>query len=68
MSAICEQDEEKRNSLLLKCDQMIVDEAILIPILNEDHTVMINRRLRDFKSNSMGDIDLSEVYIKEYRR
>jgi len=68
MSAICEQDEEKRNSFLLKCDQMIVDEAILIPILNEDHTVMINRRLRDFKSNSMGDIDLSEVYIKEYRR
>ena len=68
LSAICEQDKEKRNDLLLKCDQVIIDEAILIPILNEDHTVMINRRLRDFKSNSMGGIDLSEVYIKEYRR
>ena len=68
ISAICERDNEKRNNLLLQCDQMIIDEAIIIPILNEDHTVMINRRLRDFKSNSMGGIDLSGVYIKEYRR
>lgn len=65
--AILEADFEKRMDLFLKLDQMVVDEAAVIPILTDDHVIMINARVRDFKTNALETMNLSEVFIKEPR-
>ncbi|MEJ6776429.1 MAG: peptide ABC transporter substrate-binding protein [Crocinitomicaceae bacterium] len=67
-SAISEVNPKKRTELLVKCDQMVIKQAALIPMLTEDHIVMINVRVRNFKSNSMESLNLTEVYIKEPRK
>ena len=63
-----ELDEKKRNDLFAKCDQMIVDQAPALPILTDDFMVMINARIRDFRTNSMENLDFSTIFIKEPRK
>ena len=63
-----ELDEKKRNDLFAKCDQMIVDQAPVLPILTDDFMVMINARIRDFRTNSMENLDFSTIFIKEPRK
>lgn len=65
--ALKELDDKKRNDLLTKCDQMIVDEAAVMPIMTDDFMIMINARMRDFKTNSMENLDFSNIFIKEPR-
>jgi peptide/nickel transport system substrate-binding protein len=65
--AIMEKDETKRNNLFVKCDQMIIDEAAVMPIMTDDFMVMVNARVRDFKTNSMENLDFSTMFIKEPR-
>jgi len=65
--ALRELDEDKRNVLLAKCDQLIIDEAAVMPIMTDDFMVMINARVRDFKTNSMENLDFSVIFIKEPR-
>ena len=38
-----------------------------MPILTGDFILMVNARVRDFKTNSMENIDFSNVFIKEPR-
>jgi peptide/nickel transport system substrate-binding protein len=66
--ALRELDEKKRNDLFAKCDQMIVDQAPVLPILTDDFMVMINARIRDFRTNSMENLDFSTIFIKEPRK
>jgi len=66
--ALKELDEKKRNDLFAKCDQMIVDQAPVLPILTDDFMVMINARIRDFQTNSMENLDFSTIFIKEPRK
>ena len=65
--AIMEKDESKRNDLFVQCDQMIIDEAAVMPIMTDDFMIMVNARVRDFKTNSMENLDFSTMYIKEPR-
>lgn len=65
--ALHELNNEKRNQLYVKCDQMIVDESPVMPILTEDFLIMVNARVRDFKTNSMENLDFSTIYIKELK-
>lgn len=60
-----EVDPEKRISLLLQCDQMVIDQAATMPILTDDHIVMLNARIRDFKASPLENLNLTRVYIKE---
>lgn len=66
--ALLESDAVKRNALFALCDQMVVDDAAVMPILTEDHIVMVNARVRNFKANSMESLNLTEVFIKEPRK
>ena len=59
-----EQDAEKRASLYQQCDQMVIDQAAVIPILTDDHVVMINARVRNFKASPLESLNLTSVYIK----
>lgn len=66
--ALKETDDKKRSALLVKCDQILVDQAPVMPVLTEDFLVMTNARVRDFTINSMETLDFSRVYIKEPRK
>lgn len=68
VKAFRELDDKKRNDLFAKCDQMIVDQAPVLPILTDDFMVMINARVRDFQTNSMENLDFSSIFIKEPRK
>lgn len=59
---------KKRNDLFAKCDQMIIDEAAVMPIMTDDFMVMINARVREFQTNSMENLDFSNIFIKEPRK
>ena len=66
--AISEIDDKKRNLLMVKCDQMIVDKAATIPLITGAHIVMVNARVRSFKANPMESLNLTEIFIKEPKK
>ena len=66
--SITESDDEKRNELYVECDQILVNEAAVMPIYTDDNTIMINARVRDFLINEMEIMDLTSVFIKEAKK
>ncbi|WP_300665563.1 ABC transporter substrate-binding protein [Fluviicola sp.] len=62
-----EQDPQKRMDIMVACDQQIVDDAVVIPLTNDDFITMINSRVRNFKTNSLENLDFSTIFIKEPR-
>lgn len=66
--ALGESDTEKRMLLLAKCDQVVINQAPVMPIYTKDHTVMINARVRNFEINEMEVLDLTNVFIKEQKK
>ena len=66
--ASSESDQAKRSELLAKCDQIVVDQAAVLPILTDDHIVMVNARVRNFEANPMETLYLTDVFIKEIRK
>jgi oligopeptide transport system substrate-binding protein len=67
-ASFSEKDDKKRLDLLMKCDQIIVDDAVVIPLMNDDFFTMIHSRIRDFSTNSMEILDFSTIFIKEPRK
>jgi peptide/nickel transport system substrate-binding protein len=66
--ALLESDLDKRNALYNKCDQMIVNNAAVMPILTDDHIVMVNARVRNFNASPMEEMNLTDVFIKEAKK
>ncbi len=66
-AAASESDPAKRAELLVKCDQIVIDQAAVMPVLTGDHIVMINARVRDFAVSPMEVFNLTRVFIKEQR-
>lgn len=66
-SASAELDSEKRSKLFEQCDQMIVNDVPVIPIMRDDHIVLVNLRVRDFNTNPMQQIYLAKTFIKELK-
>ncbi len=61
--ATLERDDEKRNELYLKCDQMIVDQLPIILLYNDDFISMVNAKVRNFQTNSMEQLDFSTIFM-----
>lgn len=62
-----ELDPAKRMKLMWKADQMLVDDAVVMPILTDDIVTLVNSRVRNFETNSLEIFDLSGIFIKELR-
>jgi peptide/nickel transport system substrate-binding protein len=62
-----EQDEDIRNQLFVKCDQKIVDDAVVMPILTGNFLVLTNRKVKNFRVNPMELLDISTIFIKAPR-
>ena len=60
-----ETDLENRMKLYAKCDQLIVDDAVIMPIYNSDVLTMVNLRVKNFEVNPMERLDFTNVYIKD---
>lgn len=60
-----EQSSEKRTQMMIECDQILVNDAVVIPLTNGDFITMINSRIRNFETNSLETLDFSSIFIKE---
>lgn len=67
-AATRERNAAERTRLLLQCDQQIIDDAIVIPLLNDDFITMANARIRNFETNPMEILDFSAIFIKEPKK
>lgn len=66
-AAMQETDREKRMELLAKCDQIIIDDAVVMPLVSDDFITMINLRVKNFVTNEMEHLDFSTIFIKEIK-
>ncbi|MBD3639323.1 MAG: ABC transporter substrate-binding protein [Crocinitomicaceae bacterium] len=64
-SAVKEIDPEKRNALYAKADQIIIDDAVVMPLMFTVGIRLINPQIKNFDINQMEYRDLSVVYMKE---
>jgi oligopeptide transport system substrate-binding protein len=62
-----ERDEKTRNQLFVMCDQVIVNESAVMPVLTEDYIILLNGRVKNFSPNSMEIMDLSTIFIRRIR-
>lgn len=63
-----EKSVEKRLKLFQECDQIIIDEAAIIPLTNDDFFILIQSKYKNFSLSSMEWMDFSRIFIKEPRR
>jgi len=66
-AAMQELDKEKRMKLLAQCDQIIIDDAVVMPISTDDFISMVNLRVKNFIPNEMEQLDFSTIFIKEIK-
>lgn len=64
-NAMREHDEYKRRNLFVKCDQQIIDDAVVMPLFHQDFMTMVNFRVKNFVTNPTEIIDFSRMYIRE---
>jgi peptide/nickel transport system substrate-binding protein len=65
LAATREPDPAKRLDLMVECDQMVINDAVVIPMITDDFITMINSRIRDFETNPLEVLDFSAIFIKE---
>jgi peptide/nickel transport system substrate-binding protein len=65
LAATREPDPEKRLDLMVQCDQMVIEDAVVIPMITDDFITMINSRVRNFETNPLEVLDFSAIFIKE---
>ncbi|MEX1002581.1 MAG: ABC transporter substrate-binding protein [Crocinitomicaceae bacterium] len=61
-AALKEIDPEKRNKLYAKADQIIIDDAVIMPLMFSIGIRLINPDVEDFDINEMEYRDLAVVY------
>lgn len=59
-----EPDPAKRNAYFLEAEQIMIDEAAVLPIYYEEFTRLISKRVQNFPQNGMEYRDMTSVYIE----
>jgi peptide/nickel transport system substrate-binding protein len=57
-------DVSKRSNLLHKADSVVIAHAAVAPLYYEQWVWLVNNRVENLNVSSMGDLDLTEVYLK----
>ena len=60
-----ETNGEERMRLYAACDQLIIDDAVVMPLFYKDFITMVNLKAKKFETNQMERLDFTRVYIKE---
>jgi oligopeptide transport system substrate-binding protein len=63
-----ERNPKARNDYFVKCDQLIVNDAVIMPLINDDFITMVNSKVKNFETNSMEGFDFSSIFIKEPKK
>jgi peptide/nickel transport system substrate-binding protein len=63
--AMREQNANIRRNLFVKCDQQIIDDAVVMPLFHQDFMTMVNFRIKNFVTNPTEIIDFSRMFIRE---
>jgi peptide/nickel transport system substrate-binding protein len=63
-----ERNPKIRNEFFVNCDQMLIDDAVIMPLINDDFITMINSKVKNFETNSMELLDFSNIFIKEPKK
>ena len=66
-AAIKEIDSEKRNKLYAQADQIVIDDAVVMPIMFTVGIRLVNPLIKDFDINEMEYRDLAVVNFKEVK-
>lgn len=53
---------------LQKCDQLLIDDGVIVPLLSDDFITLTNLRVRKFITSPLEVIQLRTVYIKEPKK
>lgn len=62
-------DEKERMELFAKCDQIIIDDAVVMPIYYDNYIRLLQTNVKNFPINAMEYRDLSRVYFaKEVKK
>lgn len=64
-AALKEIDPAKRNELYAKADQVIINDAVVMPLMFSVGIRLINPQIRDFDINEMEYRDMAVVYMME---
>lgn len=60
-----EKTNNKHAYYLQKCDQLLIDDAVIVPLISDDFITLTNLRVRKFITSPLEVIQLTTVYIKE---
>lgn len=63
-----EKNDVQRMDILRQCDEILMKDAVLLPLTNDDFFTMIHSKFKDFSSNSLEVIDFSVIFVKEPKR
>jgi oligopeptide transport system substrate-binding protein len=61
-------DEKKRLELFAKCDQMIIDDAVVMPIYYDSYIRLVQLNVKGFPINAMEYRDLSRVWFEKEKK
>lgn len=64
--AYAEKDYAARVKLLHECEELLLEELPIIPLLFNKNFYMYNRELKDITHDYYGNVDLSGAYYKNY--
>jgi peptide/nickel transport system substrate-binding protein len=60
-----EKTNNKHAYYLQKCDQLLINDAVIVPLISDDFITLTNLRVRKFITSPLEVIQLTAVYIKE---
>lgn len=63
-AALKEIDDKKRNTLYAQCDQILINDAVVMPLLFNVDIRLMNPDVKDFDINELEYRDLSVVYFE----
>ena len=67
-SALKEIDSDKRNKLYAQADQVVMDDAVIMPLMFNVGIRLINPQVRDFDINEMEFRDLAVVHMRKKQK
>ena len=65
-NAFAEKDLAKRTALLHECEQLLLEEMPIIPLLFNKNFYMYSSELSDITHDYFGNVQLAKVYYKNY--
>lgn len=63
-AALAETDPQKRMQLFAQADQVVVNDAVVMPIYYDDYDRLLNIQVANFPINPMDYYDFTEVFFK----